>query len=314
MGFALTNYYEKEWKRRLIKKSNSFFFLSDLVSYSGRQYIRKLHGPEDEAVESGRPTDYGQIIIVTEEVSSCKQIAEIQFRATDLPKQMPVLRNDPFLVISRSNNEDGSYSVVAKTDPVRSTQNPLFKPITIRIQSLCNGDFERDIRIECFDYRSNGSHVLIGACYTSLRSLNTPNEPPMTLLNEQKLKVQSTKCAVGELSVVKCHIDEEITFLDYIRNGTQLHFAVAIDFTGSNGVHTDPNSLHYICDERLNSYEIAITAVGEIIQHYDKSRKLLAYGEYFYRLCCFKLEIYKLQTGRINRKISKKNHCRSEFF
>lgn len=289
MGFESTN-SEQELNRRFIQLKNNccFFFclISDLVSYSGRQYIRKLHGPEDKAVESGRPTDYGQIIIVTEEVSSCKQIAEIQFRATDLPKQLPVLRNDPFLVISRSNNEDGSYSVVAKTDPVRSTQNPLFKPITIRIQSLCNGDFEREIRIECFDYRRNGSHVLIGACYTTLRSLNTPNEPPMTLLNEQKLKVQSTKCAVGELSVVKCHIDEEITFLDYIRNGTQLHFAVAIDFTGSNGVHTDPNSLHYICDDRLNSYEIAITTVSEIIQHYDKSKKLLAYGEYFCRSWC----------------------------
>lgn len=109
--------------------------------------------------------------------------------------------------------------------------------------------------------------------------MNAPDEPPMTLLNEQKLKVQSTKCAVGELRVVKCHIDEEITFLDYIRNGTLLHFAVAIDFSGSNRVHTDPNSLHYLCDERLNSYEIALSAVGEIIQHYDKSKKLLAYGE-----------------------------------
>lgn len=248
--------------------------LSDLVSYSGRQYIRKLQGMEEKGV------DYGQIIIVTEEVSSCKQIAEIQFQATNLPKQLPLLRSDPFLVLSRKSLQDGSYSVVAKTDPVRSTQNPLFKPINIRIATLCNVDYERDIRIECYDYRSNGSHVLIGTCYTTLRSLNTPHEPPMTFLNEQRLKVQSSNCAVGELRVIKCHIDEEVTFIEYIRSGTQLHFAVAIDFTGSNGVHIDPNSLHYLCDERMNSYEIALSAVGEIVQHYDKSKKLLAYGKF----------------------------------
>lgn len=246
--------------------------LADLVSYFGRQYIRKLLPKGDKKI------DCGQIIVVTEEVSTCKRIAEIQFRATNLPKLNPLIRNDPFLIISRSN-EDGSFSVVIKTDPVRSTQNPIFKPITIRIATLCNGDFERDIKIECFDYRSNGNHVLIGTCYTNLKCLITPDNQHMTLIDEQRLRVQSTHCKVGELNVDEIHIDEETTFLDYIRNGTQMHFAVAIDFTGSNGVPIDPNSLHYLCDEQLNSYEIALSCVGEIFQQYDRSKKLLALGK-----------------------------------
>lgn len=98
--------------------------LSDLVSFSGRQFIGKLGGiPNKEC---------GEIIIVTEEVACCRQIAEMHFSARDLPKLSSLFRNDPFLAISRSN-EDGSYSVVARTEPSKSTQNPTWKPITIRI-------------------------------------------------------------------------------------------------------------------------------------------------------------------------------------
>lgn len=112
--------------------------LSDLVSFSSRQYIGKLTGIPNK--------DCGEIIIVTEEVSHCKQTAEIQFHAKRLTKLSFICSNDPFLAISRSN-EDGSYSVVCKTDPVRSTQNPTWKPITIRITTLCNADYDRYFRI-----------------------------------------------------------------------------------------------------------------------------------------------------------------------
>lgn len=92
-------------------------------------------------------------------------------------------------------------------------------------------------------------------------------------------------------------------YFRYLKNGTKMHFVVAIDFTGSNGVHIDPNSLHYLCDEQLNSYEIALSGVGKyqkitlssrhlfgkisflvcllgkILEYYDSSKKLLAFGK-----------------------------------
>lgn len=67
--------------------------LSELVSYSGRQFIGKLKGMSVQ--------NCGDIIIVTEEVSTCKQIARIKFSAEQLPKLGWVYSNDPFLVISR---------------------------------------------------------------------------------------------------------------------------------------------------------------------------------------------------------------------
>lgn len=78
--------------------------LGDLVSLSGRQFVGKLAGIPHR--------NCGEIIIVTEEVSACKKIAEIHFRGEDLMKLSWIWSNDPFLVISRSN-EDGSHSVVS---------------------------------------------------------------------------------------------------------------------------------------------------------------------------------------------------------
>lgn len=252
--------------------------LSDLVSHSGRQFVGKLAGVPNR--------DCGEIIIVTEEVISCKQIAEIQFSAENLQKLGWFWSNDPFLVISRSN-EDGSYSVVAKTTPVYSTQNPTWVPITIRATTLCNGDFERNIKMDCYDHRSNGSHKLIGTCYSSLRRLSSQGEPPMHLVNEEKRKHKPNHSSSGILKVYRIQLTEDVSFLDYIRNGTQMHFAVAIDFTASNGVYTDPRSLHYLMGNRLNSYEIALRSVGEIIQNYDESQLFPAFGK------CLDVEIKK---------------------
>ena len=58
--------------------------------------------------------------------------------------------------------------------------------------------------------------------------------------------------------------------MDYIRGGLKLHFVVAIDFTTSNGLPNDPNSLHYWDRQRAeNPYTVAIRSVGEIFQDYD---------------------------------------------
>lgn len=244
--------------------------LSELVSYSGRQFIGKLKG--------GNGRNFGEIIIVTEEVSTCKQIARITFHAEQLPKLGWICSNNPFLVISRSN-EDGSFSVVAKTETAHSTQNPIWNPITIRATTLCNGDSERTIKIDCYNYRGNGSHKLIGTCHSSLNCLRSQTGETMVLVNEEKRKADPSRGAAGILKVNKIDIVEEVTFLDYIRNGTQMHFAVAIDFTASNGVHTDPNSLHFLSANHLNCYEIALRGVGEIIQHYDNSQLFPAFGK-----------------------------------
>lgn len=246
--------------------------LADIVAYSGRQFIGKLTGI------SGR--DCGQIVLVTEEVTSCKQTIQFQIAARDLEKLSWFVSNDPFLVFSRSN-EDGTHSVVHKTE-VGHSQNHRWRSINIHSRTLCNGDFDRTIKIDCYDNRSNGDHKLIGTCYTTWKQLikGVGDE------NRYELKYEAkNKHHCGWLSLVSVTITEEKSFLDYIRGGTQMHFAVAIDFTASNGPPQDNRSLHYCVNTTIpNPYETALRSVGEIIQPYDSAQLFPAFGRFYIRI------------------------------
>lgn len=238
--------------------------VADIVSFSGSQFKGKLSGVSS-----------GQLIIVTEEVSACKKSINMQFAAKNLEKMMWFISNDPFLVLSRSN-EDGSYSVVHKTE-VGHSQSHRWRPINIHARTLCNGDFERTIKIDCYDQRSDGDHKLIGSCFTSLRELSKGvcEETRFVLRHEPNHKGDR-----GNLSLVNIVITEEVSFLDYIKGGTQMHFAVAIDFTASNGPPQDPRSLHYFDTSRPNHYETALRGVGDIIQQYDSAKLFPAFGNF----------------------------------
>lgn len=258
--------------------------LSQLVAHASRQYIGSLKGDSNRI-------DYGKMIIVTLEVSNCKQVIELKLAAENLAKQSWWFKNDPFLVICRWNDDD-SYSVVAKTNIARTTQHPDWYALLMRATGLCNGDLDRTIWIVCYDYRLNGRHRFIGECYTSLRTI---------IINAAPLELVSGKKRTGLLKIQKIHVKEEASFLDFIRNGTQMHFAVGIDFTASNGAYTETDSFHYLSEDRPNSYEIALRSIGEIIEQYDYSHFYPAYGK------TFACQIVA-RTGRSLKKLF--IHCR----
>lgn len=100
----------------------------------------------------------------------------------------------------------------------------------------------------------------------------------------EQLVNERTGKKAGSLELLRLTRHPVYTFLDYIRGGsalpsitspsrseggldrTQIHFTVAIDFTVSNKDPASPFSLHYIHPDKPNQYEIALQAVGEIIE------------------------------------------------
>ena len=51
---------------------------------------------------------------------------------------------------------------------------------------------------------------------------------------------------------------------------TEIQCVIAVDFTASNGDPRQPSSLHYNNPGRPNEYQVALQAVGEIIEDYDR--------------------------------------------
>uniref|UniRef100_A0A3B4AM02 C2 domain-containing protein n=1 Tax=Periophthalmus magnuspinnatus TaxID=409849 RepID=A0A3B4AM02_9GOBI len=112
----------------------------------------------------------GTIILSAEELSNCRDCASMQFCANKLDKKDFFGKSDPFMVFYRSN-EDGTFTICHKTEVVKSTLNPVWQPFSIPVRALCNGDYDRTIKVEIYDWDRDGSHDFIGeftTCYTQL--------------------------------------------------------------------------------------------------------------------------------------------------
>ncbi|XP_031411446.1 copine-9 isoform X3 [Meleagris gallopavo] len=246
----------------------------------------------------------GTILLLAEELSNCRDIVTMQLCANKLDKKDFFGKSDPFLVFYRSN-EDGTFTICHKTEVVKNTLNPVWQPFTIPVRALCNGDYDRTVKIDVYDWDRDGSHDFIGEFATSYRELSRAQsqftvyevgQGPQwgsfgvvgspaagsawcpQVLNPRKKCKKKKYVNSGTVTLLSFSVESEFTFVDYIRGGTQLNFTVAIDFTASNGLPSQPTSLHYASPYQLSAYALALKAVGEIIQDYDSDKLFPAYG------------------------------------
>ncbi|TSM52260.1 Copine-8 [Bagarius yarrelli] len=173
------------------------------------------------------------------------------------------------------------YTICHKTEVVKNTLDPVWQAFKIPVRALCNGDSDRAIKIEVYDWDRDGGHDYIGEFKTSYRELSIDQSQfsVWEVVNLKKKKKKKKKYHnSGTVTLLSCLIDVEVTFLDYIKGGTQINFTVAIDFTASNGNPSQPTSLHYMNPYQINAYAMALRAVGEIIQDYDSDKMFPALG------------------------------------
>ncbi|KAI3366866.1 hypothetical protein L3Q82_009516 [Scortum barcoo] len=222
----------------------------------------------------------------------------MQFCGNKLDKKDFFGKSDPFLVFYRSN-EDGTFTICHKTEVVKNTLNPVWQAFKIPVRALCNGDYDRTIKVEVYDWDRDGSHDFIGEFSTSYRELSRGQSQfnVYEVVNPKKKGKKKKYLNSGTVTLLSFLVDIEVTFLDYIKGGmtqrlsflctdickacltkTQINFTVAIDFTASNGNPAQPTSLHYMSPYQLNAYAMALKAVGEIIQDYDSDKMFPALG------------------------------------
>uniref|UniRef100_A0A672L1Y2 Copine 8 n=1 Tax=Sinocyclocheilus grahami TaxID=75366 RepID=A0A672L1Y2_SINGR len=194
----------------------------------------------------------GTIIVKAEELSNCRESVMMQFCANKLDKKDFFGKSDPFLVFYRSN-EDGTFTICHKTEVVKVNLNPVWQAFKIPVRALCNGDFDRTIKVEVYDWDRDGGHDFIGEFSTSYRELSRGQSQfnVYEVINPKK-KAKKKK---------------------YLNSGTY-----TFSFIRFPGNPSQPTSLHYMNPYQLNAYAIALKAVGEIIQDYDSDKMFPALG------------------------------------
>jgi len=246
--------------------------LGEIVSVQSKGFSRKL---------GGRGGSGGSMHILSEELSGNKEVVRMSFSAKGLDKKDFFGKSDPYLEIGRST-ECSQYAIVHRSEVVKSNLSPSWKPLQLEVRSLCNGDYQRDLKMTVYDWNSSGSPDYIGSFHTTLERLKAGpgGDNTYEVVNEQKQKKKGSKYSnSGVVTLNSITIETVPSFLDYIQGGTQVNFTVAVDFTGSNGDPKSPQSLHYQDPSgRPNQYVTAIRSVGEIVQDYDSDKMFPALG------------------------------------
>uniref|UniRef100_A0A672JFE0 Copine Va n=1 Tax=Salarias fasciatus TaxID=181472 RepID=A0A672JFE0_SALFA len=196
----------------------------------------------------------GTIILSAEELGNCRDYATMQFCANKLDKKDFFGKSDPFMVFYRSN-EDGTFTICHKTEVVKSTLNPVWQPFSIPVRALCNGDYERTIKVEIYDWDRDGSHDFIGEFTTSYKELCRGQSQ----LNVYELSGPLLFFSVTSLSVCRF---ASLTLTSFVLKGNP----------------SQSTSLHYMNPYQMNAYAMALKAVGEIIQDYDSDKMFPALG------------------------------------
>ncbi|XP_078067145.1 copine-2 [Mustelus asterias] len=228
---------------------------------------------------NGKPAGKGTIMISAQEISD-NRVITLSMVGRKLDKKDLFGKSDPYLEFYKQE-EDGKWMLVHRTEVIKNTLDPVWKPFSTPLVSLCNGDLEKTVKILCYDYDNDGGHDFIGESQTTVAKMseaNSSTEVEFECINAKKQKKKKNYKNSGIIVVKSCKVTRDYSFLDYILGGCQLMFTVGIDFTASNGSPRDASSLHYINSMESNEYLAAIWAVGQIIQDYDSDKMFPALG------------------------------------
>ena len=116
-------------------------------------------------------------------------------------------KSDPFFMLSKAR-EDGTYVPCCKSDVIENNLNPVWKPLRVPLQRLCNGDVNRPLKLEVLDYDKDDKFEEIGHLTVTAAELLTPGWTG-------KLKHPRGKDKdVGTLNITAAQLLQEPSFVE----------------------------------------------------------------------------------------------------
>jgi hypothetical protein len=82
--------------------------------------------------------------------------------------------------------------------------------------ALCNGDIDRPLRIDIWDWESSGRHQFMGQVDTSVRGLIESRGAPMNVIEPEKQKKSKSYVNSGTLSAANCVVEAHPTMTEVV--------------------------------------------------------------------------------------------------
>ncbi|XP_053772099.1 copine-2 isoform X3 [Desmodus rotundus] len=178
-----------------------------------------------------KPAGKGLITVAAQELSD-NRVITLSLAGRKLDKKDLFGKSDPFLEFYKPGH-DGKWMLVHRTEVIKYTLDPVWKPFTVPLVSLCDGDMEKPIQVMCYDYDNDGGHDFIGEFQTSVSQMYEARDGvPLEFecINPKKQRKKKNYKNSGIIILRSCKINRDYSFLDYILGGCQLMFTVSHEF------------------------------------------------------------------------------------
>ena len=198
-----------------------------------------------------------------------KQKILIQLAGERLPDLDYFDKSDPYFSLYRQVG--GDWALLHKSEVIENSLFPKWDTIIMKYSEFCGNNPECLMKLECFDFDSNSKSEYMGKAIFKVKDLVTGHR--LELKNEKKSNETG-----GFIIVVLANVIQEKSFLDHLRHGMQLSVSIGIDFTASNGLPSNNNSLHYFSDSKESEYAEAISSLAEVLRAYDSDGRIPLFG------------------------------------
>merc|ERR1712126_663607 len=132
-----------------------------------------LSAPGKQFTSSLKKGGGGRITVLAEEVNTnAHERICLQLLGAKLDSKDTFGKSDPYFNMMKKM-PNGQWSLVYTSEVIKNNANPRWNGVEKPVAEICNGDYNRDLKIEIFDYDSSGENDLIGEFTTNLRSLST---------------------------------------------------------------------------------------------------------------------------------------------
>jgi hypothetical protein len=118
-----------------------------------------------------------------------------------------------------------------------TTPNPVYKELTMTASKMCSGNYNIPMKIEWFEYSSDGAHGYKGETMFTMNDLIQRRMRNFEFWN----KLNKNK-GCGQLYIDGFSTEPNYSFMDYLNGGISMSTVICIDFTQSNLPCSDPNS------------------------------------------------------------------------
>ena len=272
--------YKFEAKHMAVFKLSTYNIQEEKFDFSHKLVIYEVSIPITKIVRTkemmtfpmyrkNTKTEFGTFKLLAKAIKNDNRQQLVTFRPLINIKQNV---SECFIALSHSVTDKSSSNVLSYKSEVKSGNFQFdFEEIELLTNDLCDEitHKEKIIKVDLFEFEP-GNHKLLGSNVFTIGQINQ---------GRKSIELYNNTTSIGIMQFDQLNFFTEYNFTEFLNSGLEIQVFVAIDFTKSNLIPSNPKSLHSF-NLSTNDYYQTIKAVVPLVIEYDTDKQipLLGFG------------------------------------